>query len=52
MLLQAKGRWASDIARIYARLTRRAQLLASRAMQRGGAGRDLEELFPSYAQRA
>ena len=33
-LLQAKGRWASDIGRIYARMTRRAQISASKAMQR------------------
>ena len=51
LLLQAKGRWASDIGRIYARMTRRAQLAASRLMQRRGA-RDLEELFPSFAQAA
>ena len=31
LLLQAKGRWASDIGRIYARLTRRTQLQASRS---------------------
>ena len=51
LLLQAKGRWASDIGRIYARMTRRAQLAASRLMQQRGA-RDLEELFPSFAQAA
>lgn len=49
MLLRAKGRWASDIGRIYARMTRRAQLAASRAMQQRG-GRDLEEIFPSFVQ--
>lgn len=50
-LLQAKGRWASDIGRIYARMTRRAQLAASRAMQRRGDGsRDMEELFPGFTQ--
>lgn len=48
-LLQAKGRWASDIAKIYARMTKRAQLAASRAMQRR-SGRDMEELFPSFTQ--
>ena len=48
-LLQAKGRWASDVYRIYARMTRRAQLAASRAMQQRG-GRDMEELFPSFTQ--
>ena len=37
-LLQAKGRWASDIGRIYAQMTRRAQLATSRAMQRRGDG--------------
>ena len=51
LLLQSKGRWASDIGRIYARMTRRAQLAASRLMQRRGA-RDLEELFPSFTQAA
>ena len=52
-LLQAKGRWASDIGRIYARMTRRAQLAASKAMQRsGGGGRDMEELFPGFTQAA
>jgi hypothetical protein len=48
-LLQAKGRWASDVYRIYTRMTRRAQLAASQAMQRRG-GRDMEELFPSFTQ--
>ena len=51
LLLQAKGRWASDIGRIYARMTHRAQLAASRLMQRRG-GRDLEEIFPFFAQAA
>ena len=51
LLLQAKGRWSSDIGRIYARMTRRAQLAASRMMQRRGA-RDLEEIFPTFAQPA
>ena len=49
LLLQSKGRWASDIGRIYARMTRRAQLAASRLMQQQG-GRDLEELFPNFTQ--
>ena len=48
-LLQAKGRWASDIGQIYARMTQRAQLAASKAMQRRG-GRDMEELFPRFTQ--
>ena len=52
-LLQAKGRWASDIGRIYARMTRRAQLAASKAMQRSRkGGRDMEELFPGFTQAA
>lgn len=32
LLLQAKGRWASDIGRIYARMTRRCHLAASELM--------------------
>ena len=48
-LLQAKGRWATDIGRIYARMTRRAQLAASEPMQMRG-GRDLEELCPGFVQ--
>lgn len=51
ILLQAKGRWASDIGRIYARMTRRGQLAASRLMQRA-RGRDLEELLPGFIQPA
>ena len=49
LLLQAKGRWSSDIGKIYARMTRRAQLAASELMQRR-AGRDLEELCPRFTQ--
>ena len=48
-LLMAKGRWASDVAQIYARMTRRAQLAASRMMQQRG-GRDCEELFSGFTQ--
>ena len=51
LLLQAKGRWAGDIGRIYARLTKRGLVAASRAMQRRGA-RDMEELHQSFAQPA
>jgi hypothetical protein len=51
VLLRAKGRWASDIGAIYARLTRRALLAASRLMQRAKA-RDLEELLPDFVQPA
>lgn len=51
LLLQAKGRWGSDIGRIYARMTRRSQMAASRLMQRA-RGRDLEEILPSFVQPA
>ena len=51
MLLQAKGRWASDIGKIYARMTRRAQIAASDIMF-GSRGTDLEELFPDFAEPA
>jgi hypothetical protein len=51
VLLAAKGRWGSDIGKIYARMTRRAQLAASRLMQ-AARGRDLEELIPTYCQAA
>jgi hypothetical protein len=50
--VQGKGRWAGDIGRIYTRLTRRAQMAASRAMMSGRRGRDLEEIFPAYVQPA
>lgn len=49
LLLQAKGRWASDIGRIYARMTRRSQLAASRLMH-DARGRDLEEIHPDFTQ--
>jgi hypothetical protein len=51
VLLQAKGRWASDIGKIYARMTRRHQLAVSRLMQRA-KGRDIEELMPEFVQGA
>ena len=51
VLLAAKGRWGSDLGKIYARMTRRSQLAASRLMQ-AARGRDVEELIPSYAQAA
>jgi len=50
LLLQARGRWASDIGRIYARMTRRCQLAASGLMQKA-RGRDLEELLPEFVQQ-
>ena len=51
LLLQAKGRWSSDIGKIYARMTRRSQLAASRLMQRA-SGRDIEEIIPEFTQPA
>ena len=51
LLLQAKGRWASDIGRIYARMTRRCHLAASELMQ-SAKGRDVEELLPDFVQAA
>ena len=51
ILLQAKGRWGSDIGRIYARMTRRSQLAGSALMYKG-KGRDLEELLPAFVQPA
>ncbi|KAL1499686.1 hypothetical protein AB1Y20_011883 [Prymnesium parvum] len=51
LLLQAKGRWASDIGQIYSRMTRRAQLAASELMY-AAKGRDLEELLPDFVQAA
>lgn len=49
LLLQAKGRWASDIGKIYARMTRRCQLAASRLMQQA-SGRDIEDIMPDFTQ--
>ena len=51
LLLQAKGRWQSDIGRIYARMTRRTQLAAS-ALMHQARGRDLEEILPDFVQPA
>ena len=51
LLLEAKGRWGSDIGKIYARQTRKAHLAASDAMYRA-RGRDLEEILPAYVQAA
>lgn len=51
LLLQAKSRWASDIGRIYARMTRRCHLAASELMQ-AAKGRDVEELMPGFVQAA
>lgn len=51
ILLQAKGRWASDIGKIYARMTRRVHLAASDIMFRA-KGRDLEEIMPEFTQQA
>ena len=49
--LKAAGRWAGDVGEIYARRTRKAQLLASSQMHMDG-GEDLEQIFPSYTQCA
>ena len=49
LLLQAKGRWGSDVGKIYSRMTRRAQLAASKLMQ-SARGRDLEEIMPDFVQ--
>ena len=51
LLLLAKGRWASGIGAIYARLTQRSLLAASRLMQKA-RGRDLKEIIPSFVQPA
>ncbi|KAL3894566.1 MAG: hypothetical protein SGPRY_013776, partial [Prymnesium sp.] len=51
LLLQAKGRWASDVGKIYARMTRNEQIAASKLMQ-SARGRDLEELLPGFVQPA
>ncbi|KAL1525656.1 hypothetical protein AB1Y20_020506 [Prymnesium parvum] len=50
LLLQARGRWASDIGKIYSRMTRQALLSASKMMYGAPKGRDLEEIFPDFAQ--
>ena len=51
LVLKAKGRWASDIGAIYARMTARSLLAASQLMQKA-RGRDLEELMPDFVQPA
>ena len=51
LLLQAKGRWSSDIGRIYARMTRKAQIAVSDLMY-SCKGRDLEERMPDFVQPA
>ena len=49
VVLRNRGRWASDVYRIYVRITRRAHLHASHSMFAAG-GRSMEELLPSFAQ--
>lgn len=49
LLLQAKGRWSSEIGKIYARMTRRALLAVSDLMYEC-KGRDLEEILPEFVQ--
>lgn len=51
LLLKAKGRWSSEIGQIYARMTQRSLLAASRLMQKA-RGRDLEEIMPTFTQPA
>ena len=51
LLLQAKGRWSSDIGKIYARMTRKAQLAVSDMMYEC-SNRDLEEIMPEFVQPA
>ena len=51
LLLEAKGRWDSDVAKIYARMTRRMHMAASDLMFQA-RGRDLEELIPEFVQPA
>jgi len=51
LMLQAKGRWAGDLGKIYARLTRRGLVRASRAMQHRGS-RDMEEIHAAFSQPA
>jgi hypothetical protein len=51
LLLQAKGRWASDIGKIYARMTRKQQLAVSDLMYEC-KGKDLEEIMPEFTQPA
>jgi hypothetical protein len=51
LLLQAKGRWSSEIGKIYARMTRRLQLAVSDLMY-ASKGRDLEEIMPAFIQPA
>ena len=51
LLLQAKGRWSSDIGKIYARMTRKAQLAVSDMMYES-TNRDLEEILPEFVQPA
>ena len=51
LLLEAKGRWDSDVAAIYARMTRRMNMAASDLMFQA-KGRDLEELIPEFVQPA
>ena len=49
LILEGKGRWSSDIGRIYTRMTRRMQLAAS-DMMHTARGRDLEELMPEFVE--
>ena len=50
VIVQHRGRWSSDIYKIYTRITRRAHLSASRMMFQGD-GRSLEEILPNFTQQ-
>ena len=50
VIVQHRGRWSSDIYKIYTRITRRAHLSASRMMFEG-EGRSMEEIMPSFTQQ-
>ena len=52
LMLQARGRWDSDVAAIYARMTEGGQLQLSRLMQSKHRTRDLEEVFTGFVQAA
>ena len=49
--LKARGRWASDIGKIYSRLARSEQLKGSDLMYKAH-GRDLEEMYDDFTQPA
>ena len=56
LLLEAKGRWSSDMGAIYARCARMMRCLhlhvAASDLIFQAKGRDLEDLIPEYVQPA